>query len=73
MENAAVYKPYETEWYLHRNNKSLENWGVLVSIVKPAHAVISIKESHILNGHMFIVLSMKISYELSLFKRSPVL
>jgi len=35
--------------------------------VKPAHVVTSIKQSPALKGHLFLVLSMKISYELNLF------
>ena len=35
--------------------------------VKPAHAVTSIKQSSVLKGHCFRVLSWKISYELNLF------
>ena len=36
-------------------------------IVKHVHAVTSIKQSPVLNGHFFLVLSKKISYELNLF------
>ena len=39
-------------------------------IVKPAHSVTSIKQSPVLKGHIFHVLSQNISYEL---KRSPVI
>jgi hypothetical protein len=35
--------------------------------VKPPHAVTSIKQSPVLKGHLFLVLSKKISYELNLF------
>jgi hypothetical protein len=35
--------------------------------VKPAHAVTSIKQSSVLKGHLFLVLTLKISYELNLF------
>ena len=35
--------------------------------VKFTHAVTSIKQSPVLKGHIFLVLSKKISYELSLF------
>ena len=35
--------------------------------VKFAHAVTSIKQSPVLKGHLFVVLSYKISYELNLF------
>jgi hypothetical protein len=41
--------------------------------VKSAHAVTSIKQSPVLKGHLFLFPSWKISYELNLFKRSPVL
>ena len=36
--------------------------------VNPTHTVISIKQSPMLKGHLFLVLSCKISYELNLFK-----
>jgi len=36
-------------------------------LVKPGHAVISIKQSPVLKGHIFHVLSSKSSYELNLF------
>jgi hypothetical protein len=32
------------------------------STVKPAHAVASIKQSPVIKGHLFLVLSYKISY-----------
>jgi hypothetical protein len=35
--------------------------------VKPAHEVTSIMQSPVLKGHLFLVLSWKISYELNLF------
>ena len=35
--------------------------------VKSAHAVTSIKQSPVLKGRLFVVLSLKISYELNLF------
>jgi len=35
--------------------------------VKPAHVVTSIKQSPVLKGHLFLVLSLKILYELNLF------
>ena len=35
-------------------------------IVKPANEVISIKQSPVLKGHLFLVQSFKISYELNL-------
>jgi len=35
--------------------------------VKPAHVVTSIKLSPVLKGHLFLVLSLKIVYELNLF------
>jgi len=38
------------------------------STVKPAHEVISIKQSPVLKGQMFLVLSWKISYELNLLR-----
>ena len=34
--------------------------------VKPAHAVSSIKQSRVLSGHSFLVLSYKMSYEMNL-------
>jgi len=37
------------------------------STVKPAHEVISIKQLPVLKGHLFLVQSLKISYELELF------
>jgi len=36
-------------------------------MVKPVHAVTSIKQSPVLSGYLFLVLSWKISYELNLF------
>jgi superfamily I DNA and/or RNA helicase len=36
---------------------------MLVNKVKPAHAVTSIKQSPVLKGHIFLVLSLKISFE----------
>ena len=39
------------------------------STVKPAHAVTSIKQPPALKGHIFLVRSYKISYELILFLR----
>ena len=36
--------------------------------VKPAHEVISIKQSPVLKGHLFLVQSLEISYELNLFQ-----
>jgi hypothetical protein len=39
--------------------------------VVPADAVTSIMQSPVLKGHIFIVLSWKISCELNLFKKSP--
>ena len=38
-----------------------------LTTVKPAHAVTSNKQSPVLKGHLFIVLLLKISYELNLF------
>ena len=35
--------------------------------VKPAHEVTSIKQSLVLRGHLFLILSYKYSYELNLF------
>jgi len=35
--------------------------------VKPANAVTSIKQTPVLKGNFFLVLSLKISYELNLF------
>jgi len=35
--------------------------------VKPVHAVISIKQSHVLKGHIFLILSYNISYGFHLF------
>jgi hypothetical protein len=40
---------------------------ITVSIVKPAHAAISIQQSPVLKGHLLLVLSQKISCELNLF------
>jgi hypothetical protein len=40
---------------------------MFIFIVKPAYAVTSIKQSPVLKGHLFIVLSQKIYYELNLF------
>ena len=37
------------------------------------HVATSIKQSPVLTGHFFLVLSWKISYELNFIKRSPVL
>ena len=34
---------------------------------KPTHGVISIKQSPVLKGHLFLVQSLEISYELDLF------
>jgi hypothetical protein len=39
---------------------------VVMNTLKPAHAVTSIKQSPVLKGHIFLVLSEKISYELNL-------
>ena len=39
----------------------------IIYTVKPVHAVTSIKQSPVLKGHHFLVLSQKISYELNLF------
>jgi hypothetical protein len=39
----------------------------LLNTVKPAHVDPSIKQSHVLNGHIFFLLSYNISYELNLF------
>jgi hypothetical protein len=41
--------------------------GINIYTVKPANAVTSIKQSPVLKGHIFLVLSLKISYELNLF------
>ena len=56
-------------FYLSQNNK-LDRTQIMVHMqytVKPAHAVTSIKQSPVLKGHLFVVLSLKISYELNLF------
>ena len=37
------------------------------TVMKPAHAVTSIKQSPVLKGHHCLVLSMKIVYALNLF------
>jgi hypothetical protein len=42
-----------------------------VKTIRFAHAVTSIMQSPVLKGHIFIVLSLKISCELNLFKKSP--
>ena len=35
--------------------------------VKPVHNVTSVKHSPVLKGHLFLVMTRKISYELNLF------
>ena len=45
----------------------LQNNRNTVYTVKPAQVVTSIKKSPVLIGHLFLVLSWKISYELNLF------
>ena len=40
---------------------------IIVYTVKPAHAITSVKQSPVLEGHHFLVLSQKFSYELNLF------
>ena len=39
----------------------------VLNTVKAAYEVTSIKQSPVLKGHIFLVLSQKISYELDLF------
>ena len=36
-------------------------------IVKPVHALTSIKQLPVLKGHIFLVMALKISHELNLF------
>ena len=38
-----------------------------ISIVTPTHVITSIKQSPVLKGHLFLVLSYNSSYELNLF------
>ena len=38
-----------------------------LNLVKPAHVDISIQQPPILNGHYFLILSFKMSYELNIF------
>ena len=45
----------------------------LLYTVKPAQVITSIKQSPVLKGHIFLVMSQKIPYQLNLFKRPPVL
>ena len=52
-----------------RDSKRMIN----VTTVNPANEVTSIKQSLVLKGHIFLVLSEKISYEVNLFKRSHVI
>ena len=40
---------------------------MILDTVNPAYAVTSIKQSPVLKGHLFLVLSQNISYELNLF------
>jgi hypothetical protein len=50
--------------YLIEVNVSLP---ITTVTVKPADEVMSIKQSPVLNGHLFLFQSWNISYELSLF------
>jgi hypothetical protein len=52
-----------------RDSKRMIN----VTTLNPAKEVTSIKQSPVLKGHIFLVLSEKISYEVNLFKRSHVI
>ena len=54
--------------YQHQTLMSeFEKKTYLLNTVKPAHVDPSIKQSHVLNGHIFFLLSYNISYELNLF------
>jgi len=44
----------------------------IIYIVKPTQAVTSIKQSPVLKGHPFLVMSWKISYELNIFIRGDL-
>jgi len=40
---------------------------VLSNTLKPAYAVTPVKQTPVVKGHLFLVLSMKIPYDLNLF------
>ena len=67
----AVYVAYWPSRSLVINTRSLcqnlKKKTYLLNTVKPAHVDPSIKQSHVLNDHIFFLLSYNISYELNLF------
>jgi len=53
--------------YQRKNKEITREYYPLMITEKPAHAVAFIKQSPVLKGYIFVVLSYKISYELNLF------
>ena len=52
---------------LNTKNQKIIDEHDRLSNIKPAHVITSIKQSPVLKGHIFIVLSQKMSYDFNLF------